>query len=100
MKWYASEWEAELTIPGGDKSPIILCIWIRTKIEFVKLDYNYYQLSNYIFDPDYLCTFFLKAWFGSTSSIFDWESLSWPYISELSYAFWSHFCKLHLWYGR
>lgn len=27
---------------------------MRTKIEFEKLDYNYYQLSNYVFDPDYL----------------------------------------------
>lgn len=27
---------------------------MKTKIEFKKLDYNYYQLSNYVFDPDYL----------------------------------------------
>lgn len=55
-KWNgpASKWEAELTIPGGDKSPISLYTWMRTKIEFEKLDYNYYQLSNYVFDPDYL----------------------------------------------
>jgi len=57
MKWSVLEWESELAIPGGDKSPVILCIWIRTKIEFLKLDYNYYQLSNYVFDPDYLRKF-------------------------------------------
>lgn len=57
MKWSASEWEAELSIPGGNKSPMILCVWIRTKIELVKLDDNYYQLSNYVFDPDQLRTF-------------------------------------------
>lgn len=27
---------------------------MKTKVELKKLDYNYYQLSNYVFDPDYL----------------------------------------------
>lgn len=41
MKWSASEREAELSIPGGSTNPMILCIWIRTTREFVKLNDNY-----------------------------------------------------------
>lgn len=54
MKWSASAWEAQLAVLGGDRSPITLCIWMWTKIESEKLDYNCYQLSNYVFDLDCL----------------------------------------------
>ena len=54
VKRSARDGEAALATLGGDKRPIIPCIWMWTKIEFEKLDYNYYPLSNYVFDADYL----------------------------------------------